>query len=392
MASDFGLKIGVEGEKEFKSALADINNQFKVLKSEMNLATSAFDKNEKSVEALSAKNEVLNKQIETQKQKIETLRSALQNSAESFGENDRRTQNWQVQLNNAEAALNGMERELEENNKALNEAEDGFDEAGDEAGKFAKEVDDAGEQSEDAGSKFKKLGEIAKTVGKAMAAAVAAIGAAAVAAGKQLWDMANDVAEAGDIIDKQSQKVGLSYESYQKWDYAMQLAGTSMSNCTTGLKTLTNTFDDAQNGSAGAIEKFERLGLSMDDLKGKSREEIFAATVEALQNVTDETEKAALANDMFGKSGQDLLPLLNQSTEETQALLEEAEKYGMVMSDDAVKASAAFEDSLSKLQGTMGGLKNRMVGELLPGITQIMDGLSDLAVGNAEAGEEIKTV
>ena len=115
MASDFGLKIGVEGEKEFKSALTEINNQFKVLKSEMNLATSAFDKNEKSVEALSAKNEVLNKQIEAQKQKIETLRSALQNSAESFGENDKRTQNWQVQLNNAEAALNAMEREVEQN-------------------------------------------------------------------------------------------------------------------------------------------------------------------------------------------------------------------------------------------------------------------------------------
>lgn len=163
-----------------------------------------------------------------------------------------------------------------------------------------------------------------------------------------------------------------------------------MSSCTTGLKTLTNTFDDAQNGSAGAIQKFERLGLSLDDLKGKSREEIFSATVAALQNVSDETERAALANDMFGKSGQDLLPLLNQSTEATQALLEEAEQYGMVMSDDAVKASAAFQDSLSKMKGTMNGLKNSIVGELLPGITMIMDGLSDLVAGNEQAGEELK--
>lgn len=62
----------------------------------------------------------------------------------------------------------------------------------------------------------------------------------------------------------------------------------------------------------------------------------------------------------------------------------------MVMSNEAVAASAAFEDSLTKLQGTMGGLKNRMIGELLPGITQIMDGLSDLVAGNEEAGEEIK--
>ena len=61
----------------------------------------------------------------------------------------------------------------------------------------------------------------------------------------------------------------------------------------------------------------------------------------------------------------------------------------MVMSNEAVAASAAFEDSLTRLQRTVGGVKNKMVGELLPGITQIMDGLSDLTVGNDGAGEEI---
>ena len=112
MADNFGLKIGVEGEKEFKKALADINQSFKVLGSEMKLVSSQFDKNDKSVQALSARNNVLNKEIEAQKQKIETLRSALQNASDSFGEADRRTQSWQIQLNNAEAALNDMEREL----------------------------------------------------------------------------------------------------------------------------------------------------------------------------------------------------------------------------------------------------------------------------------------
>ena len=77
MADNFGLKIGVEGEKEFKKALSDINQSFKVLGSEMKLATSQFDKNESSVESLTAKNEVLTKQIDAQKGKIETLRSAL---------------------------------------------------------------------------------------------------------------------------------------------------------------------------------------------------------------------------------------------------------------------------------------------------------------------------
>ena len=129
MADSFGLKLGIEGEKQFKSALADINRSFKVLGSEMKLATSQFDKNDTSVESLTAKNKVLNKEIEAQKEKISVLKSALDNASTSFGENDKRTQNWQVQLNNAEAALNGMEREVKENNEALEKSEAEFKDA-----------------------------------------------------------------------------------------------------------------------------------------------------------------------------------------------------------------------------------------------------------------------
>lgn len=263
MASDIGVKIGLEGEKEFKSALKDINQSFIVLGSEMKLVSSQFDKNDNSVKALSARNEVLNKEIETQKQKIETLRSALENAASSFGETDKRTQNWQIQLNNAEAALNDMERELDDNNKALNEAENGFDEAGKEADDFGREVEDAGKQSDDAKSKFSKLGDVAKKVGKAMAAAVAAIGTAAVAAGKELWNMANDVAAFGDNIDKTSQKIGISAEAYQEWGYVFDRCGANVDNLQTGMKKLSGVITDATNGSSSATEKLSAVGFPL---------------------------------------------------------------------------------------------------------------------------------
>ena len=90
--ADFGLKIGIEGEREFRAALKDINQQFKVLGSEMKLVESQFDKQDRGVSSLTARNGVLTRQISEQKDKIELLRKALENSAESFGENDRRTQ------------------------------------------------------------------------------------------------------------------------------------------------------------------------------------------------------------------------------------------------------------------------------------------------------------
>ena len=200
MADSFGLKIGLEGEKEFKKALNEINQSFKVLGSEMKLVSSQFDKNDKSVQALSARNSVLNKEIEAQKSKIETLRAALQNASDSFGETDRRTQNWQIQLNNAEAALNDMERELSDNNAALDEANSNYGRAGDalenmdsemddvtdSADDMGDEIDEAGDAAEKSESKFKGLGTVLKTVGAAMGAVVVAAGAAAVKLGKEV--------------------------------------------------------------------------------------------------------------------------------------------------------------------------------------------------------------
>jgi chromosome segregation ATPase len=119
---DFGLRIGIQGEQEFRKALADINQSFRVLGSEMQLVSSQYDKNDKSTAALAAKSGVLNKEIEAQKEKITMLQAALRNSSESFGDNDRRTQNWQIALNKAQAELNGMKRELEESGKAADNA------------------------------------------------------------------------------------------------------------------------------------------------------------------------------------------------------------------------------------------------------------------------------
>ena len=222
MADNFGLKIGLEGEKEFKKALSDINSSFKILGSEMKLVESQFGKNDTSVNALTARNQVLNKEIEAQKQKIDTLRSALENAASSFGENDKRTQAWQIQLNNAEAALNNMEREVSDNEKAIDAMSEEMVDAEKAADGLGDEVEETGKQSDEAGGRFEKFGSVLKSVGKVLAVTMAAIGTAAVAAGKKLYDMANEVAETGDAIDKTSQKIGISAESYQEWDYALR--------------------------------------------------------------------------------------------------------------------------------------------------------------------------
>ena len=347
--STFGLRIGVEGERDFKRSLAEINNSMKVLGSEMKLVDSTFDKNDKSIQALTARNDVLNKNIDAQKQKIEILRAALDNASSSFGENDKRTQAWQIQLNNAEAALNGMERELKQNNEALDKTSGEFDDAEKQADQFGKEVKKTGDETSTAGEKFKKVGEVLKGVGQAMATAVAAIGTAAVATGKKLYDMANETADAGDKIDKASQQIGMSAEAYQEWDYILGQNGVSIDSLSSGLKTLTTQVDKAKDGSESALADFEALGITFEDLSSMSREEIFSAVVSGMQQMEDSTERAALANTLLGRSGQSLGPLFNATAESTEELRQKAHDLGMVMSDESVKASANFKDSLVDL-------------------------------------------
>ena len=168
-SNNFGLRIGIEGEREFKKALSEINRSFKVLGSEMQLVTSQFDKNDKSSAALTAQKGVLNKEIEAQKNKIDTLKSALENASDSFGENDRRTQNWQIALNKAQAELNHMKRELGQTEKAL-------DDVGNEkSSNLGREVANTGDIADDAGGRFEKLGDILKGIGVALGCTMAAI-------------------------------------------------------------------------------------------------------------------------------------------------------------------------------------------------------------------------
>ena len=385
--SDIGVKIGVEGEKEFKNALKEINSSFKVLKSEMNLVSSEFSKEDKSIQAVTARNQVLNKQIDEQKEKISTLQKALENASNCFGENDKRTQNWQIQLNNAKAALNGMESELKKNNDSLQNTEKGFESADKEADKFAKDIKSTANETDNAHNKFEKLSSALKGIGVAMGAATACIGTAAVAGGKKLYDMAQETAKAGDSIDKTSQKLGMSRAIFQEWDFVLSQNGMDIETLKTGMNKLNNVVDESIQGNKTAADKFARLGICIDQLKEKSREEIFNMTIKGLQGVKNESERAAIASSILGKSAVNLAPLLGQTAEQTEALKEEARQYGMVLSDNAVTASVAFTDSMDKLKRTFSGVKRTITAELLPGMTEVTDGLAGMLAGQAGASE-----
>lgn len=392
MTDNFGLKIGVEGEKEFKKALSDINQSFKVLGSEMKLVESEFGKNENSVQSLTAKNEVLTKQIDAQKEKVETLRKALENASDSFGENDRRTQQWAVQLNNAQAELNGMERELKSNEKALDGVADEFDDAEKQADQFGDELKDAGDKADDAGGRFQKLGGVLKGIGAAMGTAFVAVGAAAIGAAKSLTDMTVDAAAYADEILTMSTVTGMSTESLQAYKYAAELVDVSMETLTGSMSKQVKSMASARDGSAKFADAYAKLGVSVADGNGQLRdsETVYWETIDALGKISNETERDALAMQIFGKSAQELNPLIAQGSEGIAALTEEAKRMGAVMSEDSLNALGKFDDSVQRLKAGAGAAKNAMGTILLPQLQTLADDgvslLGDFTRGLNEAG------
>jgi len=143
MAYDIGPRIGIDGEAEFRRAIQSINTNIKTLGTEMLAVTSAYDANDKSAAALTARNEVLVKQIDAQKEKLAKLQEGLAASAEKYGDNDEKTQRWQQTVNKATADLNKMERQLAENKRTLQDVEESTSDASEETAEFGDAADRA---------------------------------------------------------------------------------------------------------------------------------------------------------------------------------------------------------------------------------------------------------
>lgn len=240
--------------------------------------------------------------------------------------------------------------------------------------------DEGLEGAETRGSSFgQKLGTVVGAGAKVAGAALAATGAAMVGVGTAFANGITSVASYGDHIDKASQQMGISAEKYMEWDAILQHSGASIDSLRTGMRTLASAVETGN-------EAFERIGLTQEELANMSQEEIFAATIEGLQNVESTTERTYLAGQLLGRGATELGALLNTSAEDTEAMRQRVHELGGVLSDEAVKDAAHFQDSLQDLQTSFSGLKNNMMSEFLPSITTVMDGLTEVMIGNDSEG------
>lgn len=250
-----------------------------------------------------------------------------------------------------------------------------------EIDKLKKGIEDAKSQvktfKEQVKDASKNVDDNFKNAGKAIAKTAAGIAAGSTAAAVGIYKLATDSATAADEIDKMSQKIGISREAYQEWDYICSQCGVDVGVFKNGVKTLTTIMDSANSGSKAAVETFSALGLTWEDSTGKlkSQEQMMEEAITALANMEDGTERARLAQELFGKAGIELAPILNSGADGVEELRARCHELGLIMSDEAVDAGVLLGDTIADVQSTFGAIANRIGSQVMPVIQELAEKL-----------------
>ena len=381
---NISTKFTLSGEKEYKQALSEIGNGMRVLDSEMRKVQSAYAKNADSVESLAAQNDVLERKISSQTEKIEYLKAALQQSAEKYGESDKRTMQWQTSLNNAEAELNNLNNKLDENKEKI-------EESGKETGNLGDVVSGLTEKfgiklPEGMQKSMNSMGSLNASSVK-IAGGFAALAIAIAKAEKALVSMTKESAAFADNIITLSMQTGQTTEQLQEFSYATELIDVSVDTLQGSLTKLTNNMQDTINGTGNAKASFEALGISVTDADGnmRSANDVFYETIDALGDVKNETERDAMAMDIFGRSAQDLNPLIIQGSDTLKAYAQEAHNVGYVLDNEALTALTEVDDAYQRLQKSQEGAKNQLSAEFAPYLTEFYEKITKLIKDGGQA-------
>jgi hypothetical protein len=219
----------------------------------------------------------------------------------------------------------------------------------------------------------KALGNFQKTSINVAKTVVAGFTTAAVAIAASVRSQIN----AFDELSKSSQKIGVSVEALSGLKFAAEISGVSFDNLQVSLAKLSVNIDKFNTGTKSAVDTFNRLGI--DPSQFATTEETLSALADRFAKLPDGATKTALAIEVFGKSGRDLIPLLNEGSAGIKTLTDDAARLGQVIDTEAAKAAVQFNDNLTKLKASATKLTITLTQELLPALVKITDQLLQIA-------------
>ena len=377
MATDIGPKIGIEGEAQFKREINGINQNLKTLGSEMKMVTTAFGANEKSMESLTAQNEVLASRMTALSQKSDTLKARLKEMDDAgVDPTSKAYQQLLGQLYDTEAEMNKTESEIKDNEKAM-----------DNLGEEVEDTADALDEGAKSGSRFADVLK-AELLSKAITAGIKALGEGI----KKLGGAVIDAAYAADDLNTLAKTTGLSTTELQRFQFAADNIDVSLDTLTGSMTKLTSNMASASKGTGTAFEAFKKLGVEVKNQDGtlRDRNDVFNETIAALGKIENETERDVVAMQLFGKSAKDLNPLIMGGVDALQELGDQAESAGLILSQDALDQLNLVSDAMDTFKATTGAAGKVFVADfaepLATGVNTLTGYIQQLTSAFSEGG------
>lgn len=217
-----------------------------------------------------------------------------------------------------------------------------------------------------------KFGNMASEVGRfGRRAAMLGGGAAA-----GIFGVANSTATLGDQVAKTGDKIGIALGPFQELRYAAERSGVSTEKFDSSLERFVKRIGEAEQGTGAAKKAYEALGLSASDLARLTPEDSLNVVADRLQSVESQTQRVALAAQLFGREGVAMVNMMKDGSAGLKALRSDARATGYVLSERAARDAETFKDAMLDAQLGMAGMKNTIGAELMPAVTELMGDLS----------------
>lgn len=353
----------------FKTKADEIYRQIRLVESGFRASAAAVGDWSQDATTLEARIGALNSKIELQAKLVENTRVEYEKMVEAEGADSKAAQDLEIKLNKQTETLNKMKVELGETTEALSEVENGSEEMGDATEDAGKDVEDLGDKSQTLRG---VLTGLTATVKLSVAAFVAMIGIL-VAVAAAIGGLVFTSADAADQLAALAAQTGISTDRLQEMKFAGEQLGTNLETITGSQAKLIRSMSAAREGTGAQAETFARLGVRVTDANGKLRdsEAVFGDVLDALKRIKDPTERDAAAMAIFGKSAQELNPLIDAGSEGLAKYAKQAHEMGAVVDSETVDALANFKDQVDGIKAGLQGTAATVAGAFVPAFSGI---------------------
>lgn len=367
----------------FDKELDSLRFSMEEVAAESEVIMSAFGRNEKSVESLTAKNIQLEKSLKIQRNSEDELREALVKlRADGVEPTDKKFRDLKIKFDNVTASANSTEREIKENNRAMADLNKTGVGLGDTIGGLASKLGISLPQG--ATESLNSMMTL-DTQTLALAGGIVAAGAAVVKLTEALAELTIEQAALADDLLTNSMIWGMSTDAIQEMAYAADFVDVSVETMTGSMTKMIRSMTSARQGTGDAEEAFRRLHVRITDGNGQFRdsEEVFYDIIDALGKIGNETERDALSMQIFGKSARDLNPLIVSGTGALKGWMEEARKK-YTLDEQELETLGKLDDSYMRYNAAIEKAKNTVAVEFAPALERLLDVGSDvfLSLGN----------